>query len=48
MNSVETKSFSLKHVETKYGTIEPQKKPSYFPFYGLFNRDPYNIYHGLI
>ena len=23
-------------------TIEPRKKPSYFPLYWLVNRDPYN------
>ena len=22
--------------------VEPRKKPSYFPLYWLFNRDPYN------
>ena len=47
MDSVKRTCFSLKHVETKYGTIEPQKTPSDFPLYGLFNRDPYNIFHGL-
>ena len=35
------KSFGGMHLR-QFPSLEPGKKPSYFPLYWLFNRDPYN------